>query len=74
MEEEAREPEVPRTEQRNTGRNAEGARGDGRYEINTTINPPGNATIHTSGRRGWVGVADGVGEGGGGEKGEQGER
>ena len=41
LDEEAREPEVPRTAQRNTGRNAEGARGDGRNEINTTINPSG---------------------------------
>ena len=46
----------------------------GRAEHNdTTINLSGNATIHTSGRRGG-GVARGVGEEGGGEQGERGER
>ena len=38
------------------------AGGGGRAEqTNTTISPLGNATIHTSGQRGWVGVAGGVG-------------
>ena len=50
----------------NSGRNTEGAWGNRQNEINTTINPSGNGTIHTSGRRGSVGVAGGVG----GERGD----
>ena len=71
-EEEASDPaERWPTTQRNSGSNAEGARGDGRNEIHTTINPSDNATIHTSGRRGWVGIVGGVGGEGGGEQGER---
>ena len=47
---------------RDTGRNAEGARG-GRTKQNKHNNQPvRKATIDTSGGRGWVGVAGGVGD------------
>ena len=61
LDKKARHPAVSRMAQRNTGRNAEGGREDGRNEINTTIKPSGNATIHAPSQRGWVGVAGGVG-------------
>ena len=61
MGKEVREPSVSRTTPRNSKRNAEGAQGGGQNGINTTINLPDNITIHTSGQRGWVGVAGGVG-------------
>ena len=59
--------------QRNSGSNAEGARGDERNTNDATINLSGNATIHTSGRRG-EGLARGAGEEGGGEQGDRRER
>ena len=72
LDEEAREPAVPWTAQRNTDATRKARGGGGRNETNTTINPSGKVTIHTSGRRG--GVAGGAGEEGGGEQGERGKR
>ena len=49
----------------------EGGRGDRLNKHNNQLVGE-HTSIHTSGRRGWVGVAGGVGEEGGGEQGERG--
>ena len=60
-------------EQRNSGRNAEGARGDRTKKRNTTINPSGNKQQYT--HPGGGGGAGGVGgEGGEGDEGGEGKK
>ena len=55
LDEEARDPETPRTAQRNTRRNAEGARGDGRNKNDNNQPAREHKTKHThlGGEGGW---------------------